>query len=450
MIDRAGMTDANVARRRATLLGLLLLLLAVTLTLGLSRSDALQSSSSAAQGPEQKLTAMAESEDEVGGALAGFSVTMSGDGNTTVVGAPAWNGYAGAAWVWTRTASGWIQQGPKLTAGEAGGEACEEEAGSEEGPECGFGRALALSSDGNTLLVGAPRQNEQQGAVWVYTRSAGKWSATAQLTGGGETQRGRFGRAVAISPDGTTAAVGAPGDGAGRGRVWVFKLSGGAWSQQGESFVGGGELGEGHFGSSIAIAGDDATALVGAPGDGGHMGAAWVFKRSGEAWSESGSKLTGAGAGAEAHFGDSVALSGDGTTALIGAYGQAEGVGGAWVFTASASGWSEQGPVLHVGDEAGEELGYSVSLSQHGNSALLGARHDRGAHGSAWLFERSGTSWSGTPERLEGGSLQNGKAWFGSSVSLSADAKSAVVGAPAITPKPELPSSSDPAPPSQA
>jgi IPT/TIG domain/FG-GAP repeat len=432
MSDRgAGSARTAVRRRRAMLSALISLLVAIALSLGLSTSDA--TSSSTVQGPEQKLVPMAESGDEAGGSLSGFSVVMSGDGQTAVVGGPAYAGYSGAAWVWTRSGSGWTQQGPKLTAGEASGESCEEEAdglSGEEGPECGFGRALALSGDGNTLLIGAPRQEEQQGAAWIYTRTAGKWSRVAELTGAGETPKGRFGRAVALSADGTTALVSAPGDGAGRGRVWAFKYSGTGWSHQGEAFVGSGELGEGHFGSSLALSGDGTRALIGAPGDSAHLGAAWVFRRTGEAWSEEGSKLTGVGASTEAHFGGSVALSGDGSTALIGARHQSEDGGAAWVFTHTSSGWSQQGSPLKADEEAGEEFGYSVALSEDGSSALIGAPHDRSAHGSAWLFERSGASWSGMPVRFEGGSLETGKAWFGSSVSLSGDASSALVGAP--------------------
>ncbi len=434
-------------RRRATLAALLSTLVAGALWLGLSSSSAdtlrtgqesIRASSSAAQEPEQKLTPMGEKSVEAGGALTGFSVTLSADGNTAAVGAPAFDGYSGAAWVWIRSGSGWVQQGPKLTAGEASGETCEEEpesggsSGGEEGPECGFGRALALSGDGNTLVIGAPRQNEQQGAAWVYTRSAGKWSRTFELTGVGETAKARFGRAVALSADGSTAIVSAPGDESGRGRVWVFKRSGEGWSQQGEALAGGGEVGEGHFGASLALSSDGSRALIGAPGDNGHLGAAWVFARSGESWSEDGSKLLGSGTSAEAHFGASVALAGDGATALIGARADNEATGAAWVFAADGSGWSEQGPPLTGGDEGGEEFGYSVALSQDGSSALVGAPHDGVARGSAWLFKRSaGASTWGTPGRFEGGSLEMGRGWFGSSVSLSGDARSALAGAPA-------------------
>ena len=436
-----GLAGLNRGKLRgfAVLVALVTAALLLVLVLGLASSSA-DSPATATEGPEAKLTAPAA--QEVGDGLAGFSVALSGDGTTALVGAPADNGYAGAAWVLVRGGgkeSSWVQQGGKLMAGEAvsGEEGCEEEsAGSlagEEGAECGFGRALAISSDGSTVLIGAPRQNEQQGAVWVFTRDGeGDWSRTAELTGAGESMKARFGRAVAISADGATAIVSAPGDQGGHGRVWVFSRAGTTWSQQGSSFVGAGTVGEAHFGGSVSISGDGTRALIGGPGDSGHVGAAWIFERSGEEWTEEGSKLTGAGADSEARFGGSVALSSDGTTALIGGRGQQEGEGAAWVFTSSSSStWSEEGPPLKVGDEAGEELGYSVALSSDGSSALIGAPHDHGARGSAWLFTRAGNTWSSSPERFEGGSQELGKGWFGASVSLAADAHSALVGAPA-------------------
>jgi hypothetical protein len=408
------------------------LLVAAALSLGLATSNA-DIAASITEGPEQKLTPAAGQLNGMG--LLGFSVSMSADGQTALVGAPADDGYVGAAWVWTRSGGKWMQQGGPLTPSEPGSEdeSCEEEAGgssSEEGPECGFGRAVALSADGNTALIGAPRENKQQGAAWVFTRVGGVWSLPVELTGTGETLRGRFGRAVALSADGSTAIVSAPGDEAGHGRVWAFKRSGSNWSQQGSSFVGAGTVGEAHFGSSLALAGNGETALIGAPGDSEHLGAAWVFTRTGEEWSEQGSKLTGSGAEVEAHFGASVALSGDGTTALVGARDQAEGKGAVWVLSSTGFGFAPQGTPLTGNGEAGEEFGYSVALSGDGSSALIGAPHDHSARGAAWLFDRSGTAWSTSPKLLEGGAGELGKAWFGASVSLSGDARSALVGAP--------------------
>src|SRR5262249_58693821 len=92
--------------------------------------------------------------------------------------------------------------------------------------------------------------------------------------------------------------------------------------QQGAKLTGKEESGKGQFGDSVALSADGNTALIGGYGDNGAAGAAWVFTRSGTSWSQQGAKLTGAGETSQGEpggeFGASVALSADGNTALIG------------------------------------------------------------------------------------------------------------------------------------
>jgi len=113
-----------------------------------------------------------------------------------------------------------------------------------------------------------------------------------KLTGAGEAGAGQFGYSVALSADGNTALIGAPADNANAGAAWVFTRSGSGWTQQGEKLTGGGETGEGGFGSSVALSADGGTALVGGPADDSRAGAAWVFTRSGSGWTQQGAKLT--------------------------------------------------------------------------------------------------------------------------------------------------------------
>jgi hypothetical protein len=388
------------------------------------------------QAAEEKLTPS----DSGGGGLAGFSVALSADGNTALIGGPRELGgqaeFAGAAWVFVRDGAGWVQQGPKLIPTESEGEdeLCGEPGGSEGAQQCGFARSVALSADGNTALIGAPRENGRLGVAWVYTRSGGTWTQAAKLRGEGESTEARFGRAVALSGDGSTALIGAPSDRNALGSAWVFTRSGSSWAQQGPPLVGGAE-GEPHFGGSVALSGDGNTALIGEPGDDGYTGAARAFKRSGSSWSLAGGKLTGgseeAGTG---HFGYSVALSADASTALVGGRtdgeGEAANDGAAWVFAASGGGYVQQGAKLTGGTDPGEEFGYSVALSGNGNLALIGAPHSNSARGAAWLFERSGEAWGGATQRLEAGGEELGKAWFGASAALSADGVTALLGSP--------------------
>jgi hypothetical protein len=386
------------------------------------------------------------------GAL-GYSVALSADGNTAVVGAPNDGDFAGAVWVFARWGGRWAQQGPKLTApegsGEGGGSPCDETAG-EEAEECAFGRSVALSADGSTVLIGGPRSTgpcqrtgppkecRNHGAAWLYARAGSGWSLVGTLTGGPEEgAEGRFGRSVALSADGSTAAVGGPSDLGGLGTAWVFTRSGSTWSQQGPMLTGGGEeAGAGHFGGSVALSGDGNTVLVGAPGDGGYKGAAWLFARSGSSWTQQGAKLTGSNdEEGEGQFGYCVALSADATTALIGGRGDA-GRGAAWVFTPSGGTWVQQGPKLTGGAEVGGEaprFGSSVALTANGNVALIGAPYDSSAVGAAWLFARSKGSWTQQGSKLTSGAepaskVRKGR--FGSSVALRSDGLTALIGAP--------------------
>jgi hypothetical protein len=388
----------------------------------------------------------------VGPGQLGFSVALSADGNTALVGAPADDSFAGAVWMFVRSGGAWSQQGPKLTGGELGGEghgACGEKTGEgEETEECSFGRSIALSADGGTALIGGPRQSgpcrtgecHNQGAAWVFTRAGSSWTLQSTLTGGEEEGvEGRFGRSVALSGDGRTAVIGAPASGGGGGAAFVFTRKSSSWERR--PMLTGGEQasGLGFFGRSVAVSGDGATALVGAPGDSGFAGAAWVFDSSGSApSSQPGTKLGGAEEEGEGRFGYSVALSQDGTTALVGGRGDNNGSGAAWVFARPASTseeWSPQGAKLTGGKEGSEggEFGYSVTLSAAGNLALVGAPHDSGGIGAAWLFARSPEGWSMDGPKLSGAAKSGEvhKGWFGSSVTLSSDGKAAMVGAPA-------------------
>jgi hypothetical protein len=191
---------------------------------------------------------------------------------------------------------------------------------------------------------------------------------------------------VALSCDATTALIGAEADDGGIGAAWVFTRTEANWSQQGEKLTGAGELGDGKFGYAVALSCDATTALIGAEADDGGIGAAWVFTRTDTDWSQQGEKLTGATGVDKGFFGFSVALSGDGDTALIGGQ-DTNDFGAAWVFTRSGSTWSKYGEQLARSDEVGlGAFGQSVALSYDGETALVGGDGDNEFVGAAWVF----------------------------------------------------------------
>ena len=150
--------------------------------------------------------------------------------------------------------------------------------------------------------------------------------------------RSHFGDSVALSSDGNTALIGGPGDNVGVGAAWVFTRSGSTWTQQGSKLTGSGEVGiASEFGFSVALSSDGNTAVIGGPLDNGEAGAVWLFTRSGSTWTQEGAKLTGTGPDGVAQFGSSVALSSSGSTALIGGPGDYGGTGATWTFIQSSS-----------------------------------------------------------------------------------------------------------------
>ncbi len=207
----------------------------------------------------------------------------------------------------------------------------------------GFGRARPFAHDHPPLPeVG------QTPADWAQIRSqlapgAIAWNQQAKLTAGDAATGDRFGRAVAVSGD--TAVIGAYWDddgGTESGSAYVFTRTGGVWSQQAKltaSDPGAFDW----FGVSVAVSGD--TAVIGARWDddgGTDSGSAYVFARSGEVWSQQ-AKLIPSDLAANDFFGISVAVSGD--TAVIGAHGNDDGgseSGSAYVFTRSGVAWSQQ------------------------------------------------------------------------------------------------------------
>jgi hypothetical protein len=271
----------------------------------------------------------------VGKALQGGSVALSGDGNTAIVGGSNDDGRAGAAWVFTRSAAQWKQQGTKLVGIGAVGSA----QGGGAKRKARQGSSVALSGDGNTVIMGGPDDNGSAGAAWVFTRSGGVWSQQrSKLVGSGGVGAAYQGFSVALSGDGNTVMIGGPHDNSSIGATWVFTRSGGVWSQQAK-LVGAGGVGFGQRqGNSVALSGDGNTAIVGGPDDDYNTGAAWVFTRSGGQWKQLGVKLVGTGASAKGSPAGSttpVALSGDGNTAIIGRPNHNANIGAAWVFTRS-------------------------------------------------------------------------------------------------------------------
>jgi len=355
--------------------------------------------------------------EESGEGQFGFSVAVSSDGNTAMIGAAGDNRFVGAAWVFTRSEGRWTQQGGKIP-------------GLEETGAGQFGTLVALAANGNTAVIGGPTDNSNAGAAWVFTRSEGRWAQQGKkLTGGREESgEGEFGYGLAVSPEGTTAFVGAPADNRSAGAVWVFTSSEGRWTQQGEKLTAREETGEGRFGWKIALSTEASTAVIGGFGDSSNAGAVWVFTSSSGRWTQQAKLTGGSEETSEGALGYSVAVASNGNTVLAGAPGDNSYVGAVWAFTRSEGRWAQQGKKIVGSEEVGKGyVGYGVALSADGNLALVGGAYDNEETGSAWVFMRSEGRWTQQGEKLTG-KEEVGSGRFGFRVALSAEGTTALIG----------------------
>jgi hypothetical protein len=352
----------------------------------------------------------------IGRASAGYSVALSATGDTAIVGGWGDNSYVGAVWVFTRSRGGvWSQQGSKLVSTDAAGPAYQ-------------GYSVALSADGNTALVGGANDDSGVGAVWVYARSGDTWAQQGgKLIASDAAGHAHQGYSVSLSNDGNTALVGGAFDGENAGAAWVWTRSGGSWTQQGGKLVGAGAVGRAEQGSSVGLSRDGTTAIIGGPHDNDGAGAAWVFTRDGDVWAQQGSKLVGSDADGQAGQGSSVAVSRDGNTAIVGGYRDRDFVGAAWIYTRSGGVWTQQGNKL-VGPAVGRAYqGFSVSMSGDGNTAIVGGPSDNDLVGAAWVYVRRAGAWYLLGSKLVGAGAA-GPSGQGTAVALSAGGDTAILG----------------------
>ena len=283
-----------------------------------------------------------------------------------------------------------------------------------------FGSDVILES--NRALVGAPLQIGNTGAVYVFDFDGAEWNESAKLTASDAAPDSYFGGALSLSGD--RLLVGAYGDDGFSGAAYVFDLSGVDWNET-QKLTASDSNGFDLFGSALSL--DGHRAVIGANGDdaaGSSSGAAYVFDFDGIGWNES-TKLSPLDAGPNTYFGQSVSLDGD--RVLVGAIGGDSYTGAAYVFEYSVNSWVEGQKVRPSGSMQDDWFGTSVKLD--GDRAFIAALSNRNGDshsGSAHIFELGGTGWFDSATFVS--SVASIDARFGNS--LSVDGSRALVGAP--------------------
>lgn len=236
-----------------------------------------------------------------------------------------------------------------------------------------------------------------------------------------------FGFAVAI--DANYAVIGAPRDNNYTGAAYIFKYSDGNWVQQAKLTASDANAGD-YFGGSVSISANHA--IIGAPGNGNYAGSAYIFECNDSNWTQR-AKLVAYQGSAGDWFGQSVSISGD--CAIVGAwryYTAAINAGAAFIFYRNEGGtnhWGLQAGFGPLDAAANDNFGYSVSIN--GEYAIIGAIGDDphsnfpNFTGSAYIYKHSGTSWAQKAKLTASDGAKSDK--FGWSVST--DGYYAIVGA---------------------
>jgi len=282
---------------------------------------------------------------------------------------------------------------------------------------------MAVSESGQTVLVGAWSDlDAASGAVHVFDQSRGTWEETVKLTPSEREDGTRFGTSVDVASDGDIAAIGTYAS----GKTYIFQHNSGSWSE--ESIIEG-RSSNGLYDQRVSISQNGETLMIG--GDTSGDPPAHIYSKSGDSWVHQGalnSQLL--------YESSAVALSGDGTTALIGDY-TAEPSGGAAfegaveIYERSGGNWNSTTTLTPDGDgDTDLYFGGSVSISGDGSTVLVcepGAETSDGEDtGNVYTYEKSGGTWTRSTSITAEGTEPSGG--LGASCELSDDATVALIG----------------------
>ncbi|KAF0192361.1 MAG: Integrin alpha beta-propellor repeat-containing protein [Gammaproteobacteria bacterium] len=360
---------------------------------------------------------------------------------------------AGAVYVFTRSGTTWTQQAYiKASNAEANDWFGFAVALSDDGNTLAVG---AYQEDSNAAGIGGNQADNsagESGAVYVFTRSGTTWTQQAYIKASNAGDLDTFGYAVALNDNGNTLAVGAINEAsnatgingteadnsaASAGAVYVFTRSGTTWTQQAYIKASNAEAFD-TFGYAVAL-GDDGNTLAvdanneasnttgingtGADNSAASAGAVYIFTRSGTTWTQQ-AYIKASNTEAFDTFGTAIALNGDGNTLAAGAFNEdsnstgingnqadnsASRAGAVYVFTRSGTTWTQQAYIKASNAEASDRFGVALTLNNNGNTLAVGATDEDsnatgiggdqtansiGGAGAAYVFTRSGTTWS--------------------------------------------------------
>lgn len=292
---------------------------------------------------------------------------------------------------------------------------------SDASDEGSFGISLDLTPDGTTAIVGAQQHNGNRGGAYLFQYADGSWTKVGDLTKSQLAYGDSYGNAVAIDQTAQWALVGDVGWHSLTGRVFALHKTKTHWKVVSRLKAPHGGATYTHFGDSLSMDAGGDTAVIGELGAVGFEGRAYVVTRQSDGTWKRTAQLSPHTTD-QTDFGQFVAMSADGSTIVVGANTAQSALGAAYVFHRTGDRWRRV--ALLSGQVDGGNFGNTVAVDDDGGVVAVGAVYE-GTGGAAYVYERgSDGSYAQTAHLTVDGSGQ-----FGSSVGLDAAGDTVVVGA---------------------
>ena len=305
-----------------------------------------------------------------------------------------------------------------------------------------FGYSVAISGDGNTLVIGSRNDDDKgsdSGSAYVFIKNGTMWLQQQKLIASDGAASDNFGWVVSISHDGNTIAVGAYRDddkGSDSGSVYIFNRVNNNWSETKKIVLSNGTALD-YFGYDLELSGDGNTIIIGAYGDNDdvstniEVGSAIIYEYDGTDWLFK-QKLRPTNIGTNTEFGSSVSINYDGTRSVIGARRSNEiatSNGSVFIFEKVSNVWIETKKILAYDAAINHNFGREVYMSKDGNNIFVTSNTSELASnsGSVYVYVYHNNDWV-FQSKLYSNDL-TASAYFGQSICSSYDGNTLIIGA---------------------
>jgi hypothetical protein len=337
----------------------------------------------------------------------GIAVDLTADGSTAIVGAQQHDFDRGGAYIFQRSDGVWRETADLTLPGL--------------GYQASYGNAVAINASGTLAMVAEVGYQQLTGIVFIFAKTATGWQPVGQLAAPDRGTYNHFGDSISLDKAGNRVVIGALGAGGFAGRAYVFsRASSGQWSLAAE-LAPPASQGQTDFGTSVSMDAKGSVVLIGGNVYGDGTGAAYVFGVTHGSWQQRAMLMAGQPQ-ANADFGTSVAIDGAGTTAVVGSVYEDNYAGAAYIYQVSSSGWAQTARLTQPNTG---QFGDAVAISPAGTSAVVGAEATQ-TTGQAYAYVSTASGW--VPAMTLEPNVTN-QALFGVAVAEDATGDEAIVGA---------------------